>query len=176
MSEEGKEVKLEETIKKPKEKKNRDYLPIENLAVIDATNLILGRLASVVANRLLRGEKIAIINAEKAVITGKRSAVISKYKSRLEIRTHTAPWKGPFHYRRPDRIVKRTIRGMLPWKKPKGKAAYKRLRVYIGTPEFYSQVSAQTITDAHVKKTDSSYITIETLSREIGWFPPSNRI
>lgn len=166
------EEKLEEIKKKPKVKKIRDAFPIDGLVVIDATNLILGRLASVVATRLLQGEKVAIINAEKAVITGYKKAIVSRYKSKLKIRTHTAPWKGPFHYRRPDRIVKRTIRGMLPWKKPKGKAAYKRLRVYIGLPEYLSQTPAQTISGADVKKSDSKYITVETLSNEVGWMSP----
>ncbi|MFB0560789.1 MAG: 50S ribosomal protein L13 [Candidatus Lokiarchaeia archaeon] len=166
------EDKLEEIKKKPRVRKIRDSLPIDSLVVIDATNLILGRLASVVATRLLQGEKVAIINAEKAVITGNKKAVVSRYKSKLKIRTHTAPWKGPFHYRRPDRIVKRTVRGMLPWKKPKGKAAYKRLRVYIGLPEYLNQTTAQTISDADIKKSDSRYITVETLSNEVGWASP----
>lgn len=171
---EGKEKtqKLEEKAKKPREKKIRGAFPIDNLVVIDATDLILGRLASVVASHLVQGERVAVINAEKAVITGTKKAIISRYKSRLQIRTHTSPWKGPFHYRRPDRIVKRTIRGMLPWKKPKGKDAYKRLRVYIGVPEYLEQAPVQTINHAHIKKSDSTYITVEILSNEIGWVSP----
>ncbi len=170
--EEGEEIEEKLEIKKqPKKKKIRHALPVDSV-VIDATNLILGRLASVVATRLLEGEKVAIINAEKAVITGDTKSIVSRYKSKLNIRTHTAPWKGPFHYRRPDRIVKRTIRGMLPWKKPKGKTAYKRLRVYIGLPEYLNQVPTQTISDADVKKSDSKYITVETLSNEVGWASP----
>jgi large subunit ribosomal protein L13 len=171
---EGKEIekKLEEKTKQPKEKKIRGSFPLNNLVVIDATNLILGRLASVVASHLLQGDRVAVINSEKAVITGTKKAIISRYKEKLQIRTHTRPWKGPFHYRRPDRIVKRTIRGMLPWKKPKGKAAYKRLRVYIGVPEYLGKAPSQTISYAHIKKSDSTYITIETLSNEIGWVSP----
>jgi large subunit ribosomal protein L13 len=167
-----KEQKLEKKEKKPREKKIRGTFPTDNLVVIDATNLILGRLASTVASRLIQGERVAVINAEKAVITGTKKAIISRYKSKLQIKTHTSPWKGPFHYRRPDRIVKRTIRGMLPWKKPKGKAAYKRLRVYIGVPEYLNQTPAQTISYAHIKKSDSAFITVETLSNEIGWVSP----
>jgi large subunit ribosomal protein L13 len=167
-----KEQKLGEDTSKPQVKRTRDALPVDNLVVIDATNLILGRLASVVASRLIQGEKVAVINAEKAVITGNKNSIISRYKSKLQIRTHTDPSKGPFHYRRPDRIVKRTIRGMLPWKKPKGKTAYKRLRVYIGVPEYLKQIPAQTIIHAHIKKSDSAYITVETLSKEIGWVSP----
>lgn len=170
--EEEAEAKLEEIKKERRKKKIKNSFPTDGLVVIDATNLILGRLASVVAARLLRGERVAVINAEKTVITGNRNAIVSRYKSKLNIRTHTAPWKGPFHYRRPDRIVKRTIRGMLPWKKPKGKAAFKRLRVYIGLPEYLNQIPAQTISDADIKKSDIKYITVETLSNEVGWFSP----
>lgn len=167
-----KEQKVEEKSRKPQVKRTRDAFPVDSLVVIDATNLILGRLASVVASRLIQGEKVAVINAEKAVITGNKNSIISIYKSKLQIRTHTDPSKGPFHYRRPDRIVKRTIRGMLPWKKPKGKAAYKRLRVYIGVPEYLKQAQVQTIPHAHIKKSDSAYITVESLSNEIGWVSP----
>ena len=100
--------------------------------IIDASNLILGRMASVVAKRLLQGENIIIVNAEKAVVSGKKKAVVRERKEFLEV---GHPWKGPFHYRRPDRFIRRTIRGMLPYHQPKGKQAYKRLRVYIGVPE-----------------------------------------
>ena len=169
------EEKVEKVARQPKKKTTKAPLPLDNLVVIDATDLIRGRLASVVATRLLRGERVAIVNSEKAVITGKKNMIVLRYKSKLQIKTHTAPWKGPFHYRRPDRIVKRTIRGMLPWKKPRGKAAYKRLRVYIGVPEYLSQIPIQTVSEAHVKKTESSYITVETLSNEMGWVSPLNR-
>ncbi|WXG40523.1 MAG: 50S ribosomal protein L13 [Candidatus Freyarchaeum deiterrae] len=170
--EEKKIEKKSEKTRQPREKKIRGSLPLDNLVVIDATNLILGRLASVVASHLVQGQRVAVINAEKAVITGTKKAIISRYKWKLQIKTHTQPLKGPFHFRRPDRIVKRTIRGMLPWKRPKGKAAYKHLRVYLGVPEYLGKAPSQTISYAHIKKSDCSYITIETLSNEIGWVSP----
>lgn len=143
---------------------------MEDHVVIDATDLVLGRMASVVAKRLLNGERVTIINAEKAVVTGNPRSIIEKYKEFLQVRTLTAPWKGPIHYRRPDMLVRRTIRGMLPWKKARGREAYKRLRVYIGTPEFLSEVKAQTIPDAHISgKVNTKFIRIEDISREIGW-------
>ena len=75
--------------------------------VIDATGLILGRMASVIAKRLLQGETIIVLNAEKAVISGKRLSKIKEAKAFLEV-GHLR--KGPLHQRRPDRIVRRTIR------------------------------------------------------------------
>jgi len=76
------------------------------VTVIDASGLILGRMSSIIAKRLLQGENIVIINAEKAVISGKRKPVIRERKEFLEV---GHPWKGPYHYRRPDRIVRRTV-------------------------------------------------------------------
>ncbi|RLI36579.1 hypothetical protein DRO60_05575, partial [Candidatus Bathyarchaeota archaeon] len=58
---------------------------LEGWTVIDATGLVLGRMASIVAKRLLMGERIAIINAEKAVISGKKKAIVNRYKDRLQI-------------------------------------------------------------------------------------------
>ena len=49
--------------------------------VIDATDLILGRLSSIIAKKALLGEKIDIINSENAVITGKKEFILRNYKS-----------------------------------------------------------------------------------------------
>jgi len=133
-----------------------------------ATGLILGRMASVVAKRLLMGEHIAIINAEKAVISGKKKAVVRRYKERLQIGHYR---KGPYWPRRPDRIVWRTIRGMLPRYKEKGKKALKRLKVFIGVPDELKGVQAQTIPEARADKLKCPYITVGELAKEIGWNP-----
>lgn len=148
----------------------------EEITVVDASNAILGRLASIVAKRILNGEKIAIVNAEKAVISGKLDSVLEKYKEWLKIRTHTNPKKGPFHYRRPDKLVKRVIRGMLPWKKPRGKQAYKRLRVYIGVPEEFKSKEIVKVTEIDASRLRGSYVTIFKLSQLIGWNPPKNLV
>ena len=138
------------------------------VTVIDASGLILGRMSSIIAKRLLQGENIVIINAEKAVISGKRKPVIRERKEFLEV---GHPWKGPYHYRRPDRIVRRTIRGMLPYHQPKGKQAYKRLRVYIGIPEEFRDKPHETIPEASSKKLKCHFITVGELAKEIGWNP-----
>lgn len=105
------------------------------MIVIDATDQILGRMASVVAKRLLKGESIAIVNAEKAIITGDFRRIYEKYKTRYDLSRNVNPTKGPFYPRTPDRIVSRAVRGMLPWSKARGKDAFRRLRVYRGVPE-----------------------------------------
>jgi len=136
----------------------------EKTTIIDAKGLILGRMASVVAKRLLNGEKIIIVNAGDAVISGNRLRIIREAHDFLQI---GHPGKGPLHPRRPDTIVKRTIRGMLPYKKPRGREALKRLRVYIGVPEELKGISMETIPEADVKKLRGSYITVSELAQAI---------
>ena len=139
------------------------------VAVIDADGLILGRMASVVAKRLLNGERIIIVNAEKAVISGKRLSLIREAKEFLQV---GHPGKGPYHPRRPDRIVKRVIRGMLPRRKPRGQQAYKRLRVFIGVPEEFRDVEKETIPEADAGRLRCPYIRVGDLAQAIGWNPP----
>ncbi len=134
--------------------------------VIDAEGLILGRMASVVAKRLLEGERIDIVNAEGAVVSGKRLQVIKERKEFLEV---GGPTKGPFHYRKPNAIIRRTIRGMLPHRKPRGREAYRRLKVYIGVPRKLGGVEAESIEVAHVDRLRGRYITVGEIAKNIGW-------
>ena len=140
-----------------------------NSIIIDADGLILGRLASNVAKRLLEGQNVIILNAEKAAISGKKQRIVQEAKTFLEV---GHPRKGPNHPRRPDRIVSRTIRGMLPWRKPKGKEAYKRLRVYLGIPFEYENKAAHTILVASADKLKSPFITVSELDKEVGGWKP----
>ena len=93
---------------------------------------------------------------------------ITEAKKYLEI---GHPRKGPLHRRRPDRIVRRTIRGMLPRRKPKGKQAYKRLKVFLEIPEELKDKEMQTIPLAKARKLRCPYITVGELAKEIGWTP-----
>lgn len=99
--------------------------------IINAENLILGRVAALAAKQSLIGEEVSIVNCEKAVITGNKKSIIKHYLSRLRL---GQPQQGPFVHRRPDMFVRRTIRGMLPRKQPKGRAALARVKCYLGTP------------------------------------------
>lgn len=138
----------------------------KQVTVIDADGLILGRMASKVAKRLLNGEEIIIVNAEKAVLSGKRKNKLMEAKEFLKV---GYPEKGPFHHRRPDMIVRRTVRGMLPYKQPKGKQAYKRLKVFIGNPEELKDKKTETIMEAQAKKLPCPYFTLGEFAKEIGW-------
>jgi len=110
--------------------------------VYDASDVVMGRLASVVAKQLLsarregRGDRVIVINSEKAIVSGSRESVFAEYQERYEL---NHPRKGPFFPRMPDLILKRTVRGMLPYqKKSSGRAAFKSLRVEIGCPSHLS--------------------------------------
>ncbi|MFB6093424.1 MAG: 50S ribosomal protein L13 [Halanaeroarchaeum sp.] len=99
-------------------------------AVVDARDCVMGRVATNVAERALDGERIAVVNAEDAVVTGSEEDVLEKYETRSELGSD----RGPAYPKRPDRIFKRAIRGMLPYKKDRGREAYSNVRVYVGNP------------------------------------------
>jgi len=136
--------------------------------IINADGLIMGRMATMIAKRLLNGEEMVIVNSEKAVLSGKRKMKVEEAKKFLEA---GSPERGPFHYRRPDRIVRKTVRGMLPYKQPKGKQAYKRLKVFIGIPNELKDKKIETIMDARAEKLTCPFFTVGELAKEIGWNP-----
>ncbi len=103
--------------------------------IVDAEGSIVGRLASYVAKKALSGEEVIVVNAEKAIISGRKEMVLSQERGKQDIRNLGNPRRGPFHQKRPDRYLRKTIRGMLPYKKARGKEAYRRVMVYIGVPE-----------------------------------------
>ncbi len=135
------------------------------MKVIDAEGAILGRLASNVAKELMKDEKVIIVNAEKAVITGNPDDIYAKYKQRVDRADLSNPRRGPKFPRRPDMLVKRTIRGMLP-KTSRGKQMLKNLKVYMGIPKEYDE-KAEKLSTRQPKKGD--FITIEQLSEMLGW-------
>ena len=134
--------------------------------LIDATDLLVGRLGTVVAKKALLGEKIDIINAEKAVISGSKKVVLDRIKNRVSRGT---PAKGPFFIRSPDRLLKRMIRNMLPFKQPKGEVAFKRIMCWTGVPVEFKDKKAETIESANVSKLPSlNYVSLAVISKEIG--------
>ncbi len=122
------------------------------MILVDATDQILGRMASIVAKRLLEGERVTIVNAEKAIITGDPTRVKEKFKTKFDLARVVNPRRGPFFPRTPDRIVSRAIRGMLPWSKPRGKEAFRRLRVYRGVPEELKDQSFTSFPEASAER------------------------
>ena len=135
--------------------------------IINAENLILGRMAAFVAKKLLEGEEVIIVNAEKAVITGNKEYIFRKYKQRIDRADIANPRKGPHFPRAPEGIVKRAVRGMLPYKKDKGRKALKNLRVFRGTPEKYKKAD-----DVHldnILERTSRYVNVGEISQFLGY-------
>ena len=131
--------------------------------IIDASGAVLGRLSTFTAKRLLKGEEIAVVNSEKAIISGRKSSIKNRYKVKRDVGTYR---KGPFFPRMPDQIVKRTIRGMIPYQTPHGRTAFKRLKCYIGIPKELEGKKFESIKDA--EKLPVDYVTIEELSKSLG--------
>jgi len=140
---------------------------------VDATNQILGRMVTYVAKNALNGKSIIILNIEKAVISGRKKMIVDRAMLRLTTRTLGSQEKGPVHFRRPDTYTRRVIRGMLPWKKPKGKDAFKRVRVFMGVPEEFKNKATFRVPGAEASKLSCSYITLQQLAKEIGGVAPS---
>ena len=134
--------------------------------LIDATNLILGRMAAKAAKAALSGDTITIVNCENAVISGDKQMVFANYKRLRDIGTHTT---GPFLYRMPDRFVKRTIRGMLPYKQPRGVVAFKNVKCYIGMPDEFKDKKTETIKEASVEKlSNTKYLSVGYICNALG--------
>lgn len=134
--------------------------------VIDADGLILGRLASNVARRCLEGEEIAIINAERAVVSGPKQFIYSHYQVKHQRGSREG---GPFFPRRPDHILKRTIRGMLPYKRERGANAFRRVKVYVGVPVEFAGNTPETIEEAHMDRLNNpQYVTLGSISTKLG--------
>lgn len=136
------------------------------MVIVDAKDLILGRFAAIVAKRALLGETIEIINCEQAIITGNRKTILAKYQQK---RARGIPSKGPFIPRKSDMLVRRTIRGMLPYKRPKGRDAFKRVMCHIGVPKQFEGKKTESFPEAHVSRLlFTKHIKLQDLSRSLG--------
>tara|TARA_B100001989_G_scaffold109072_1_gene76543 strand:- start:737 stop:1141 length:405 start_codon:yes stop_codon:yes gene_type:complete len=116
-------------------------------------------------------KKVIIINAENAIVTGSKDRVLADYDQKYKL---NHPRKGPFFPRMPDMILKRTVRGMLPYqKKSSGRQAVKDLRVMIGTP---SNLEGEDLPEGHewgdTTKIDrplpDSFVRLGDISKHLG--------
>jgi large subunit ribosomal protein L13 len=99
--------------------------------IYDGSGAVFGRLSSVVAKSLLKGNSVDIINCEKMIVSGDKNIVAKKIMDKRKMGSGSS-LKGPKYPRAADRLVKRMIRGMLPWNSARGQDAFKRLRCYVG--------------------------------------------
>lgn len=136
--------------------------------IIDGEGLVLGRLASNVSKNLLNGEKIVVINAEKIVISGTKEWAYARYKQRVDRASISNPRRmGPKYPRKPDDIFRRTVRGMLPYRKTTGREAFKGLKVYVGVPQEFKDAEIFKVHEAEPKNIKKS-IELGEVSRLLG--------
>ena len=106
------------------------------MKIINGENAILGRLASYAAKQALKGEEIVIVNCDKVVITGNKENILRNFK---EKRSKVGNSQTGLKYSlSEEKIVKRTIRGMLPdHRVGRGKEVLKKIMCYKGIPKQY---------------------------------------
>jgi len=113
--------------------------------LINGENLVSGRLASVVAKKVIKGELVTIVNAEKVIIVGTTSSILPKYKQRVDARVLSNPHYGPKYDRIPSKMLKKTIKGMLPAKSRTNEKLLKQIKIYNLVPKDIDVTKAETI-------------------------------
>ena len=136
------------------------------VTVIDGKGLIYGRLASNVAEMIMAGEEVVVLNAEQIIITGERSEILKDFKNKVD-RGDVSKRKGPFYPRRADLLFKRSVRGMIPWTTTSGRDAFRRLHVFVGTPKQFEEVDKEKV-DFAMKKGTGKYTTRGAISKFLG--------
>ncbi len=140
--------------------------------VVDGTGHILGRLASIVAKKLLEDEnlEIVVVNVERVVVSGKPSEVVKQYKQTiLPVRSHHAHKWRPKRPRSPIRLFKKTVWGMLPKHNKRGKNAYRRLKAFIGVPKGFEGTEMVRFKEADASRLGRDYVELARIARELGW-------
>ena len=130
------------------------------MKIIDGKGAVLGRLASYVAKEVLKGEETIILNCEQIIITGsKKNIEESFHEKRSRVGSSQ---KGPKHSKSSEKIVKRTIRGMLPEHRfGRGREAFKRIKCYVGVPKEFQE--SKTIKAG--KEKPNKFIRIKEISK-----------
>ena len=135
---------------------------------IDATNQRLGRLATAVAKYALAGDEIHIVNSEHAVIVGNKKDIFKKYLKRGQVGSR---YNGPFFPKKSDQILKRAIRGMLPYKEKRGREALSRVKAYISVPDALKNEKFERIPEAELGQIErKNYIELSLLSNRLGGY------
>ena len=137
------------------------------VTVIDGKNAILGRLGSAVAEKIMAGEEVVVLNCESIVITGEKEMVFADYKARFD-RGECKSRKGPFYPRRADLLFKRSVRGMIPWTTTSGRNAFRRLHAYVGTPKQFVEGFEVTVEEQAMKKITGKYTTLGAVAKFLG--------
>lgn len=144
----------------------------EKEIVVDGRGHLVGRLASIVAHQLLCGQKVVVVRCEKLVLSGSLFRNKLNYMEFLRKANNTNPRRNFKHYRSPSRMFWRSLRGMMPHKTARGKAALARLKVFEGMPAPYDTKKRMVVPQAlKVLRIKAHRNTCELgeLASHIGW-------
>lgn len=139
----------------------------KNVTIIDGKDLILGRLGSNIAKRLLLGESIKIVNCKDIILLGRKKFLIDRYKTKLKNKVIK---QGPYYSRSPSDLVKRAFRNMLPYKNDRGIKAFNNLKCYNSTPSILVNAKKEVVESAKID--DGSifyYARVEDISKGLGY-------
>ena len=136
--------------------------------VIDASNRVIGRLTSEVAQLALDGEEVRVVNSEEAVVSGDKEEVLNEYKTKYDRGVRD---RGPHFPKRPDKIIKRTLRGMIPYNKPRGKEAFSNVKTYLGVPYDLEEDVEEIESKSGDELKNRNYVKLDEISKFIGWEP-----
>ena len=145
--------------------KNQDQKATASTKTIDASGLILGRMASMVAKLLRAGHAVNVVNCEKAVVSGNRTVTQERAWDK---RNYGDTLVGPYVSRRTDFYVKRVIRGMMPYKKPSGKKQFQMLKCYHGVPPMVTGTHETFEKASATRLTRAKTITIAEICKSLG--------
>lgn len=135
------------------------------MKIINADNQILGRLSSEIAKLAKDGEEVHVLNSEEVAVSGSKDKVLADYKQKHDRGRRD---RGPYYPKRPDKILKRTIKNMLPGG-PDGREMRKNVKTYLGKP---SRFEGEEIEVLDVKTGEDlrnkNYVTLTEISEFIG--------
>ncbi|GAB4531606.1 MAG: 50S ribosomal protein L13 [Ruegeria sp.] len=125
--------------------------------LIDADGLVLGRLASIIANRLRGkhkpsytphidcGDNVIVINAEKVKLTGqKRDQKLYHHHTGFPGGIKETTAKRLLEGRFPERVIEKAVERMIP-RGPLGRQQMRNLRVYAGTAHPHEAQQPETL-------------------------------
>ncbi len=133
---------------------------------INAKDQVVGRIATIAAKKALLGELVNIVNCEQAVLSGTKTVTLARM---LHMRERGTWAKGPFIHRMPDRLMKRMIRGMVPWDRGRGKMAMRKIKCYLGVPNQLQKETFAAVSGADMRKlTNTKYVTLKEVCKHMG--------
>jgi|MDSW01.1.fsa_nt_gb large subunit ribosomal protein L13Ae len=144
----------------------------KTIVVVDAKGHMLGRLASTVAKQLLQGQHVVVVRTEGICLSGGMVRRKQRWDYYRKKRMNTNPKKGPYHFTQPSRMFWRVVRGMLPHKTTRGKAAFERLKCFEGIPAPYDKVKRAVVPEAlKIARLNEGrrFCVLGDLCSQIGW-------